>query len=123
MFFKPSKVCAIFLFGIGITGVHGQPENKTDYYLGQKPPGIVPEVFAPGIISEYVHGTVAISPRGDEIYWVVNPSTERIVYSKWENGVWTKPAVADFVKDYLTSNNGGSAFECHDKKIAGICLI
>jgi len=33
MFFKRSKVCAIFLFGIGITGVQGQSENKTGDYL------------------------------------------------------------------------------------------
>jgi len=100
MFFKRSKVCAIFLFGIGITGVQGQSENKTGDYLGQKPPGAIPEEFAPGIVSGYIHGRIAISPNSDEIYWVVNPSTERIIYSKMENGIWTKPAVADFVKDY-----------------------
>jgi hypothetical protein len=87
-------------------------------YFRQIPPGIVPEVFAPGIVTGYVHGTVAISPKGDEIYWVVNPSaTERIMYSKFENGIWTQPAVAEFVKDYLTLNNGGLTFSPDGEKL------
>ncbi|MBN1407020.1 MAG: PD40 domain-containing protein [Calditrichaceae bacterium] len=79
-------------------------------YLDQKPPGIVPEIFAPGLITGFVHGSVAISPKGDEFFWIINPSTERIMFSKLENGTWTKPALADFVKNYLTSQNGGLAF-------------
>jgi uncharacterized protein (TIGR02145 family) len=86
-------------------------------YFGQTPPGNVPVQFATGIITGYVHGTLAISPKSDEIYWVVNPSTERIMYSKFENGTWTAPALADFVKDFLTNNNGNPTFSPDGKKM------
>jgi Tol biopolymer transport system component len=92
------------------------PALKGDYF-GQTPPGNSPKIFAPGIVTGYVHGTVAISPKGDEIYWVVNQPTERIVYSKFENGIWTKPALTDFVKDYLTSTNGNPAFSPDGEKL------
>ncbi len=90
---------------------------QSNLYLSQIPPGIVPIRFASGIVTGYVHGMVAISPKGDEIYWVVNPSIERIVYSKLENGKWTEPALADFVKDYLTKNNGGLTFSPDGEKL------
>lgn len=90
-------------FGQQFTDLNGD-------YLGQTPPGNIPVVFAPDIITGFVHGGMAISPKGDEIYWVINPSTDRIMYSKLENDIWTKPVLADFVKDSLTVHNGGSAF-------------
>lgn len=95
-------------------------------YLGQKLPGIVPEVFAPGIVSDtswWEHCQLAISPKGDEIYWSAwstkyeNKNTEQIFYSKLKNGIWTKPALAEFVKDYLTYDNGGPVFSLDGKKL------
>jgi hypothetical protein len=86
-------------------------------YFGLTPPGDVPVQFAPGIITGYVHGTLAISPKGEEIFWVINPSTERIMYSKFENGTWTNPGVAVFVKDFLTNNNGNPAFSPDGKNL------
>ena len=40
-------------------------------YFGQKPPGLIPEVFAPGIVSlkERVQGSVSFSPDLDEMYF------------------------------------------------------
>ncbi len=86
--------------------------NSVDY-LGQTPPGDTAIVFAPGIVTGYVHGKVAISPNGDEIFWVVNQSTERILTSKLVDGTWTTPAAADFVRDYLLVFNGDPVFS-HD---------
>lgn len=43
-----------------------------EQYFGLKPPGLTPEVFAPGIVSDSTwaeHCQIAISPKGDEIYW------------------------------------------------------
>lgn len=39
-------------------------------YLGQKPPGVSPEIFAPGIISIDImnHSTPVFSPDGKEVY-------------------------------------------------------
>ena len=101
-------------------------------YLGQKLPGVVPEIFAPGIVSDtswWEHCQVAISPKGDEIYWSAwiykyppsdpkyGKATEQILYSKLENGSWTKPALAEFVKDFLTVSNGGPVFSLDGKKM------
>ena len=41
-------------------------------YLGQKPPGMTPEVFAPGIISKagfHLHSSLAFSQDGREVYF------------------------------------------------------
>jgi len=39
-------------------------------YLGQKPPGLTPEVFAPGIVSrEHIEGAAAFSPNLKEFYF------------------------------------------------------
>ena len=63
-------------------------KDKSDFpvlkgpYLGQKPPGLIPEIFAPGILSspkdhEY---TCSISPDGKEIYFTRG---QKILFSKW----------------------------------------
>lgn len=100
------------------------PELKGEY-LGQKPPKDIPEVFAPGIVSDTSwaeHCQLAISPKGDEIYWSAWSSkyppkdtrykgnSEQIYFSKLQKGKWTKPALAEFVKEHILYLNGGPAF-------------
>jgi hypothetical protein len=95
----------------------------TGEYLGQKTPDTIPEIFAKDIVSDstwYEHCQLAISPKGDEIYWSAfsakyplpngKGNTEQIYYSKVENGKWTKPALAEFVTDYLIYGNGSPVF-------------
>ena len=42
-------------------------------YLGQKPPGMEPEIFAPGIISTGLSEAVCcFSPEGKEVYWNIH---------------------------------------------------
>jgi hypothetical protein len=45
--------------------------NLKGDYLGQKPPGLVPELFAKGVIStEYKeHGSPTFSKDGDKLFW------------------------------------------------------
>ncbi|UCF36216.1 MAG: PD40 domain-containing protein [Acidobacteriota bacterium] len=73
-------------------------------YLGQKPPGTQPEIFAPGIVSTdfYNHSSLTISPDGREIYWAMGPLDQpiRIYVSKWLAEGWTKPEIVSFTKDY-----------------------
>ncbi len=40
-------------------------------YLGQKPPGDVPELFAPGIVSDvyFEHSGAVFTPDGKELFW------------------------------------------------------
>jgi hypothetical protein len=61
-------------------------------YLGQKPPGLTPEVFAPGIISTkgWEYGVV-FAPGMKEIYFIrevdadTNPKEEFVVFEKINN--------------------------------------
>ena len=76
-------------------------------YLGQKPPGMKPEVFAPGIVNtdNKNHSCGAISPDGKEIYWslfsyISGVRQERIWFTEMSDGKWTTPQVAPFSGKY-----------------------
>lgn len=71
-------------------------------YFGQKPPGLIPEVFAPGIISlngRYEHG-VSFSPDLHEIYFSANKKggLTAIYFSKFEGKKWKPVKKAKFTK-------------------------
>ena len=63
----------VFLLGSTADGSEaGNPGVKLKGpYLGMKPPGKVPELFAPGIVSTlfHEHSFLSFSPDGSEIYW------------------------------------------------------
>ena len=75
--------------------------KSKDAYLGQKPPGDKPEVFAEQILMKkdsFPIGRVAISQDGKEFYYgssnkwnTIDPN--RIRYLKFENGHWNGPFV------------------------------
>jgi hypothetical protein len=72
-----------------------------DTYLGQKPPGTTPEIFAPEIISieEGKEYKPTISPNADEIFFMrrtPGDRDDRIWTSKLEGGILTEPNVAGF---------------------------
>jgi hypothetical protein len=68
-------------------------------YLGQTPPGNMPEIFAPGIISlpgrtEY---GVSISPAGDEMLFALGNWPDKVtMIVKYENNHWTSPDTVSF---------------------------
>lgn len=70
-------------------------------YLGQKPPGTTPEVFAPGIVSTGSHEfSCCFSPDGNEFYFTRrHPGLNEtvIMVSQRVAGVWAEPDVAPFV--------------------------
>jgi hypothetical protein len=78
-------------------------------YLGQTPPGITPEIFAPGIISTGLYTRdVAISKSGDEIYFCVSDGGLNAIFvTKLEGNRWTEPVIAPF------SGKGFFDFEPH----------
>ena len=86
-------------------------------YLGQTPPGETPKEFAPTIITGEKHSTIAISPKGDEIFWVINAGGDQIYYSKLNNETWTSPALADFVLDYSAYQNSSPVFTPDGKRL------
>ena len=77
-------------------------------YMGQKPPGETPELFAPGIVSSIwgLHSSAAFSPDGNVALWspmIIFPgqlySTGGILMSERKNGRWTAPGFAAFTGD------------------------
>ncbi len=69
-------------------------------YFGQKPPGLIPEVFAPGIISingRNEHGT-SFSPDLDEVYFSASKKDEEtaIYFSRLKGNKWTPVKRANF---------------------------
>lgn len=78
--------------------------SRTGKYFGQKPPGPVPEIFAPGIISrEYrAEWGIAASPDGTEFYYTQRRRPDhggRIWFLSYDNGGWTVPEPAAFTYD------------------------
>lgn len=76
--------------------------TKETTYLGQKPPGLIPELFAPGVISlegRSEHG-ISFSPKLDEVYFSANNKDEdpSIYFSKLEGKKWSTPKKANFTK-------------------------
>ncbi len=73
-------------------------------YLGQKPPGMTPEIFAPGIIStDAFEFSISFSPDGKELVFTRRPEFSkpgnRLIYMKEKDGIWTKPQLAPFAED------------------------
>jgi len=77
----------------------------TGDYLGQDPPGRIPEVFAPGIISHGFHEHhLTINPDGDEMFYATSSSDHQVyvIARVWrENGIWHGPEIASFSGRYM----------------------
>ena len=93
---KSLYISIVLLLCVLITNskVHSQNEvtNHTGPYLGQEPPSLTPEVFAPGIISTkgWEYGVV-FAPSLKEFYFVrevdvdTNPKQELVVFESKNN--------------------------------------
>ncbi len=76
--------------------------NAPPPYMGQKPPGSIPEIFAPGVIS--VEGSkehcLSLSPKGDELFFTRSGwPHSRILHMKRQDDTWTTSEPAPFLKD------------------------
>lgn len=84
---------AILIGGFSLEGF--SQENKMKY-LGEDPPDLVPQIFAPGLISkenEYEYGSV-FSEDGTEFFYGVNTGEKaEIRYTHLSGGKWTAPEV------------------------------
>lgn len=71
-------------------------------YLGQNPPGLIPEPFAPGVVSinGRFEGTISFSPDLSEMYFEAdNKSSETSIYfSHLVNGTWSPVRKANLTK-------------------------
>jgi ankyrin repeat protein len=96
-------------------------------YLGQKKPGLTPELFAPGIVStEKRELNSVFTPDGKEFYFTVRtgPMKWKIMVMKQENNRWTTPRVASFSGlysdvDLFISPDGKRLFYCSNRPLEG----
>lgn len=70
-------------------------------YFNLKRPGLTPEIFAPGILSNINkhHIGLTFSPDGKEVFWSRSKTRgfgSNIWFMKLENGIWTNPQIASF---------------------------
>ncbi len=70
-------------------------------YLEQTPPGNIPQIFAPGIISldSRFETYPTFSPDGNEMFFSVinaNWGQGKILHSQKQNGIWSEPDTAVF---------------------------
>ncbi|PKO14096.1 MAG: hypothetical protein CVU39_16090 [Chloroflexi bacterium HGW-Chloroflexi-10] len=79
-------------------------------YLGQTPPGMEPQVFAPGIVSieAAIEFGTSFSPDGREFYFTrrFDEQQNAIYTARLVDGVWTAPSPVIFSSEY-------AAFEPH----------
>ena len=78
--------------------------------IGQKPPGLKPEIFAPGIVSlpGSTEWSSCFSPDGNEFYFYrVSSGTDKpeikIFAMKQVNGIWTGPEEVKFAQAFPSS--------------------
>jgi hypothetical protein len=95
-------------------------------YLGQKPPGMTAEIFAPGIVStEHSEFCSVFSPDGNEFYWSLSGAPyPAIVVMRQNNGRWSKPEIVPFSGKYLDYDmaftpDGKRLFFCSRRPLDG----
>jgi len=64
-------ICVLLVVAMALNAQQTDFPKLTGPYLGQKPPGMVPERFAESVITDdfYPHSKLMISPDGKRIYW------------------------------------------------------
>lgn len=75
----------------------------TGKYVGQNEPGLIPEIFAPNIVSTGMSEINAcFSPDFTEFFYsIILPNREFVIISmSYENNKWSKPEVASFSGKY-----------------------
>jgi len=95
--------CLLMIYTISTIAQSIEFPKLTGPYLGQKPPGMTPEIFASGAVSSNDHIEMGCtwSPDLKEFYFARSETSEMI--SNWaiwcireEDGVWTEPRVVSF---------------------------
>jgi glyoxylase-like metal-dependent hydrolase (beta-lactamase superfamily II)/Tol biopolymer transport system component len=86
----------------------GQSTGIQAPYFGQNPPGLEPDVFAPGIVSlaEHFEFAITFSPDGKEFFFTRRKEPDgqnTLMTARWEKDGWTAPREAAFAKGYSSN--------------------
>jgi len=108
-----------------ISAQHQDSQKFTGPYLGQKPPGMVPEIFAPDFISSKEYGELnsVFTKDGNEFYFSrrgVPGKYSTIMVTRQINGSWSNPEPIKFsgIKDDIDlfiTIDGKSMIFCSDE--------
>ena len=112
--FRSNLVTAfMLLLSLSTQGQEKEFSKLMGPYLGRKPPGTAPVLFAPGVVStkadEYA---LEVSASGDEILFVRD--VRLMLASRNSEGTWDDPAVAPFSGKFV---DGESCFSPDGNKI------
>jgi hypothetical protein len=83
----------------GLIFINSISQISTDY-LGQTPPGDVPQIFAPGIVSisnRYEYG-FSVSPNGKEIFFTCEEPGDGLMRIVKDGDTWSSPQLANLRK-------------------------
>lgn len=88
----------------------------TGDYLGQKTPGVTPELFAPEIMNAEAgyHSPIIFSPNLTEAFWSPSDKMPCMMHSKRIDGIWSTPENIDFG---LKMGAGDPAFSHNGEKL------
>jgi Tol biopolymer transport system component len=109
------RVLALLAIAFVFVSCH-QPEKTTGFpilagpYLGQEAPGLIPMVFAPGVLNNDETGAFCtiFSPAGDEFYFTSylrdDESAGGLARMKMADGTWTPPEILPFSSDGIDND-------------------
>lgn len=88
-------------------------------YLGQEPPGKVPELFAPGIISTEAGELNAVFTVAGDVFLFsrILDGKVKAFAMRMVDGVWTEPVMLNFSKEYPEADQVDMYFSPDEKKL------
>ena len=103
---KSTLISSLFvLAALNIFSQNGEFPKLIGPYLGQKPPGMTPEIFAPGFISRagFRDYGITFSRKGDLLLYTCDPvgsDKHSIYFSSLDDGFWSPPRPIPFSADH-----------------------
>ncbi|MFC2136018.1 TolB family protein [Bacteroidota bacterium] len=115
----------VFFFVAGLCNGQKISEVQNGPYMGYEPPGMIPEIFAPGIISTGLNELNSVfSPDGEEFYFCVRNSFVPAIFRyKIIDDEWIGPEQMPFATiygeiDVSLSPDGSRLFYCSRKPVS-----
>lgn len=122
----------VFIIFTILTLAQESKKDKPDWmilkgpYLGQKPPGMIPEIFAPGIVSTgHYEQSNSFSSDGNAFYYtLVGPRFGITLFMQMQSGIWSNPQTAPFSGKYndyypFYSPDGKKLFFASKRPVSG----
>lgn len=104
--YKLSMLCLGFIILIRCTN-RNEMSDLQGPYLGQNPPGMTPEIFAPGIVSteRNEHSPAIFSKDGKNLFWSYYYEGEHVImHTCQKNGFWSSPVKFESSQDLKDGN-------------------